>query len=119
MEDKNKRKTAKMFGLAIFYSSIQASIGSLEMSSKFLVINSSKDQDTLQNAANALKSYLIMASVWTIATVLVMYAQFGLKGAIVGLIANLTYMVWIYNSYQHTFKKVVDKYGLVMPKVFK
>ena len=118
MERKKGKRTAKMFGLAIFYSSIQAAIGSVEMSSRFSVINFSKDQDTLQNAANALKSYLIMASIWSIATILVMYAQFGWAGAVTGLVANLAYMFWIYISYQHAFKKAATKYGLVMPKTF-
>ena len=115
---KKKRKTAKMFGMAIFYSSIQAAIGSVEMSSRFSVINFSKDQSTLQNAANALKSYLIMASIWTLATVLVMFAQFGWLGALVGTVANFAYMLWIYISYLQAFRKATQRYGLHMPRVW-
>ena len=41
----------KTIGEAILFASIQFSIGSVEMSSKFSVMNFSKDQETLQNAA--------------------------------------------------------------------
>ena len=65
----------KMLGQSIFYSSIQAAIGSVEMSSKFSVINFCKDQETLQNAADALKNYMFVAVMWTLATMLVMFSQ--------------------------------------------
>jgi hypothetical protein len=44
----------EMFGEAILLASMQFAIGSVEMSSKFSVKNFSKDQETLQNAADAL-----------------------------------------------------------------
>jgi fatty acid desaturase len=108
----------KILGQAIFYSSIQASIGSVEMSSKFSVMNFSKDQETLQNAADALRSYLYIAALWALATVLVLWSQYGLRGAIAGLLANLGYIVWIYTSYIHSFKVAAEKYGLIPPYVF-
>ncbi len=113
-----KSEWPKILGQAIFYSSIQASIGSVEMSSKFSVMNFSKDQETLQNAADALRSYLYIAALWALATVLVLYSQYGMRGAIAGLLANLGYIVWIYVSYIHSFKVAAEKYGLVEPYVF-
>jgi len=107
-----------MLGQAIFYSSIQAAIGSVEMSSRFSVMNFSKDQDTLQNAADALRSYMYIAFAWAFATILVMYSQYGIYGAITGLLANMAYVGWIYFSYVKAFKKAADKYKLVEPKVF-
>ena len=50
----SKNNVFKLMGKAILLASIQASIGSVEMSSKFSVINFSKDQRTLQAAADAL-----------------------------------------------------------------
>ena len=75
---------AKMLGMSIFYSSIQASIGSVELSSKFSIANFCKDKETLDNAIAALHSYMIVAFVWMIATMLVLYSQFGFLGAITG-----------------------------------
>lgn len=108
----------KILGQAIFYSSIQAAIGSVEMSSRFSVMNFSKDQETLQNAADALRSYLYVAIMWTLATVLVLFSQYGVEGAIVGIVANVAYVGWIYFSYLGAFKKAADKYGLQQPSVF-
>jgi hypothetical protein len=118
MSENKATNWPKMLGQAIFYSSIQAAIGSVEMSSRFSVMNFSKDQDTLQNAADALRSYLYIAATWALATILVMYSQFGIPGAICGLVANMAYVGWIYFSYLAAFKKAAIKYKLTQPKVF-
>ena len=108
----------KLVGEAVFFSSIQSAVGSVEMSSKFSVINFCKDQDTLQNAANALKSYIIIGLTWTAATMLSMYAKYGIYGAITGFTANMVFILWIYFSYVHAFGVAAEKYGLKPPVVF-
>lgn len=108
----------KMIGQSIFYSSIQAAIGSVEMSSKFSINNFCKDQDTLQNAADSLRSYMLVALMWTIATMLVMYSMYQVPGLIVGFLSNMLYVGWIYFSYVHAFKKAAKKYNLQEPTVF-
>jgi hypothetical protein len=107
----------KIIGKAIFYSALQAAYGSVLMSSNFSVKNFAKDQETLQNAADALREYLILAFVWTLGTVLVLYSSYSWKGAIAALIANLIFIGWIYYIYVKAFQYAVDKYGLVMPRV--
>ena len=109
---------AKIIGESIFYSSIQAAIGSVEMSSKFSVMNFSKDDETLQNAADALRNYMYIGTMWAFATVLVMYAAYGTKGAIAGLLANTLLMAWIYISYIMAFKRAAEKYNIKVPTVF-
>jgi hypothetical protein len=47
-----------------------------------------------------------------------MYSQFGISGAIAGLIANIMYVGWIYFSYLRAFNVAAKKYGLNPPKVF-
>ncbi len=112
------RPLAKTIAKAIFYASIQASIGSVEMSSKFSVMNFSKDQETLQRAADALKSYDIVATFWTVGTVLALYASNGMCGAWVGLASNLVMMAWINISYMRAFKDAAAKNGLKEPTTF-
>ena len=107
----------KMLGEAILYSSIQFAIGSVEMSSKFSVKNFSKDQETLQNAADALSDYLIIGLLWTIGTTILLYCNYGIMGAIVSGTVNAVIIGWIYISYIQSFKVAVEKYGLKMPHV--
>ncbi len=109
---------AKTIAKAIFYSSIQASIGSVEMSSKFSVMNFSKDQETLQRAADALKSYVLVGSIWTAGTILALYSSHGWCGAWVGLGANLVMMGWIVVSYIRAFKEAAARYNLEVPITF-
>lgn len=109
---------AKTVAKAIFYASIQASIGSVEMSSKFSVMNFSKDQETLQRAADALRSYILVGGVWTIGTILALYGSHGWCGAWVGLAANLVMLGWIIASYMKAFKEAAIKYNLKDPVVF-
>ena len=74
---------------AILFGSIQFSIGSVEMSSKFSVMNFSKDQETLQNAAYALTDYLKIALLWTIGCSFILYSNFGYIGLSMSIFTNL------------------------------
>ena len=120
-EDPTK-KTLKMLGEAILYSSIQFSIGSVEMSSKFSVKNFSTDQATLQNAADALMDYIKVSFIWTLGVTLLLYSKYGFLGAIASLVSNTAVVLWIYFSYMVAFRYAVDNSGkdgkptLVLPE---
>jgi hypothetical protein len=119
MNDTNINPTLEMLGEAILFSSIQFSIGSVEMSSKFSVKNFSNDQNTLQNAADALSDYLKISIVWTIGVVLLLYSKYKLLGAIAGFISNLIVILWIYISYMSAFKSATLKNpDLKMPSIY-
>ena len=107
----------KMLGEAILYSSIQFAIGGVEMSSKFSVKNFSKDQETLQNAADALSDYLKIGCLWTLGVTILLYSNYGMSGAITSLIVNFAIIAWIYFSYIKAFGIAVTKNDLVMPRV--
>lgn len=109
----------KVIGKAILFASMQFAIGSVEMSSKFSVKNFSKDQDTLQNAADALSDYIIIGIFWTIGTCMVFGASYGMVGLVSNIVANLAILLWIYFSYLNSFKAASVKNNLEMPKMFK
>jgi hypothetical protein len=108
----------KVIGEAILFGSIQFSIGSVEMSSKFSVMNFSKDQETLQNAAYALSDYLKIALLWTIGTALIGYSNFGNMGMYTSLIVNIIIVGWISYSYHVCFTKAAEKYKLKYPTLY-
>lgn len=116
-EIKNKLMS-KIIGDAILLASMQAAIGSVEMSSKFSVTSFAKDQETLQRAADALTSYIIIGTIWTIGTMLILYAKYGNRGLIAALVTNLVMLGWIVISYWQSFKIAVKKYKLKMPLLF-
>jgi hypothetical protein len=107
----------KMFAEAILYSSIQFAIGGVEMSSKFSVKNFSKDQETLQNAADALSDYIKIGLFWTTGTAILMYCKYQMLGAVAAIVSNVAIIMWMYMSYQKAFKIAVAKNGLQMPTV--
>ncbi len=109
----------KVIGKAILFASMQFAIGSVEMSSKFSVKNFSKDQDTLQNAADALSDYILIGIFWTIGTSLVFYASYGIEGLIANIAANFGILAWIYYSYIAAFEQAVKANNLQMPTLFK
>lgn len=116
-------KKPKSFGLvlgkSLLYASLQFAVGSVEMSSKFSVKNFATDQVTLDHAADALSDYIIVAIVWTIGASLVMYTNYGLRGLITSVLANMAIVLWIVLSYISAFKYVCKKYNLQMPKLFR
>lgn len=114
-----KNKFFKMLGNSILLASIQASIGSVEMSSKFSVVNFSTDQETLQAAADALTGYLIIALVWTIGSAMISFGQYSYAGLVTSIVANMVLVGWIYFSYLQAFKVVVQRRPqLHFPKLF-
>jgi hypothetical protein len=105
----------KAVGEAILFASIQFSIGSVEMSSKFSVMNFSKDQETLQNAAYALTDYLKIALLWTVGTSLIMFSNFSYEGLTINILINAIIVGWIIYSYHVCFTKAAEKHGLEYP----
>lgn len=116
-DDEFSKKLFKLMGNAILLASIQASIGSVEMSSKFSVVNFSKDQNTLQAAADALTGYIFIGCIWMMGSVFINYGQYGLMGLIASLIANLVIMGWIVLSYMQAFNIAAKRYKLKYPKL--
>lgn len=107
----------KALGEAILYSSISFAVASVEMSSKFSVKNFSKDQETLQNAADALSDYLKIGAFWALGTTLVLGARYGKEGAFYSVLMNGLILFWVYWSYMKAFRVAAKKYGLHMPVV--
>jgi len=104
-------------GESILLSSISFSIASVELSSKFSVKNFAKDQETLDNAANALSDYMKIGILWAVGCMLVLYAKYGLQGLIYSLIMNAIILYWVYSSYKKCFQFAADKYNLEFPYV--
>lgn len=104
-----------MLGEAILMASMQFSIGSVEMSSKFSVKNFSKDQDTLQNAADALSDYLKVGFMWTFGLTIMFYARYDKVGASLSIIINLLIISWIYWSYTQAFDIACKNNNLSCP----
>lgn len=106
-----------LVGEVILLASMQFSIGSVEMSSKFSVKNFSKDQETLQNGADALMDYVRIGLIWTFALSLLFFSRHGIVGFILCCLANVSIMLWIYCSYIHAFKMAMKKYNLKYPSI--
>ena len=105
----NNDNIYKAIGEAILFGSIQFSIGSVEMSSKFSVMNFSKDQITLQNAADSLCDYMKIAFIWTLGVTLLLYSKYKLAGLIAGITANLVVTMWIFINYMFAFKSAAKR----------
>jgi hypothetical protein len=108
----NDKSIIKLIGESILFASIQFSIGSVELSSKFSVKNFAKDDETLNNAIAALHDYVIIASVWTVGVCMLLYSSNGYLGIVFGLLSNFIIISWIYFSYIYAFKAAAEKYDL-------
>ena len=116
---KRKKSAVMIAGKAILFASMQFAIGSVEMSSKFSVKNFSKDQTTLQHAADALSDYLFIGMVWTLGTCMMFWGNYGMKGAIINFIANIVIMYWILHSYRRAFEYACENSKLEYPQLFR
>jgi uncharacterized membrane protein len=108
----------KIIGKAMMLGSQQYALGSVLMSSSFSVKSFSKDQKTLQDAADALRQYIVAGVVWMISNVLVLWASYGTAGGVAAFVSNIVVMVWIWKLYTAAFQNAMDVYGLQKPKIF-
>ena len=114
----NGQKMAKVVGKSILLAGFLVALGSVEMSSRFSVMNFSKDSETLQRAADALSAFMVIGSVWALGSTFVLYASYKWIGFWCGLFSNSLILGWIYFSYSAAFAKASQKEGLEMPKMF-
>ena len=113
----NSKEYYEVFGEAILLASMQFAIGSVEMSSKFSVKNFAKDQETLQNAVDALSDYLKIAIMWTFGLSILFYARYDIVGVIMSILTNAIIDLWIYYSYINAFKIAARENNLKVPRV--
>jgi hypothetical protein len=113
----NNKEYYEVFGEAILLASMQFAIGSVEMSSKFSVKNFAKDQETLQNAVDALSDYLKIAIMWTFGLSILFYARYDVIGIVMSVLTNAVIVFWIYYSYINAFKIAAKENNLRVPKV--
>jgi len=109
---------AVLLGEAILLASMQFAIGSVEQSSRFSVMSFAKDEETLQRAADALSSYLIIGLLWALGVSLILYSQWGKEGLVAGLFTNALVMFWIFYTYHRTFKAAAHHHKVKEPKMF-
>lgn len=107
----------KICGKAIFWAALQAALASVLLSSEFSIKNFSKDQETLQNAADALYHYLVLAVIWALGSMLILYSSYSWNGLIAAFLANAIIIGWIYYTYVKAFQHAVAKHGLQYPKI--
>jgi hypothetical protein len=113
----NNKEYYEVFGEAILLASMQFAIGSVEMSSKFSVKNFAKDQETLQNAVDALSDYLKIAIMWTFGLSILFYARYDVIGIVMSILTNAVIVCWIYYSYVNAFKVAAKENNLKVPIV--
>jgi hypothetical protein len=114
----NRNGLVAIIGTAILFASLQFSVASVEMSSKYSVKNFSKDQTTLQHAADALTDYIYIGTLWTVGTSMMAWGSHGAVGCLITLSANVVIMGWIILSYLKTFKYACTTHSLCMPNMF-
>jgi uncharacterized protein YaaW (UPF0174 family) len=112
------KETLKLLGKSILLCSQQFAIGSVLMSSSFSVKSFSKDQKTLQDAATALRQYIVVGVMWMIGNILVLGASYGMRGAVAAFIGNAIVILWIWKLYTAAFEDAMENYKLDPPVIF-
>jgi hypothetical protein len=114
-----KQSIVAIVGKSIVFATMQFAILSVEVSSKFSIKNFTKDQHTLQHAADALSEYIFMGLVWTLGTSLIFFANYGMKGILINLITNFLIILWIMSGYKRAFNYACDQSQLEFPVLFR
>lgn len=106
-----------LIGGSLFFAVLQISIGAIELPDKSYMLKIST-QEEVDNAIDSFKKYLFIASIWTLSSVLILYGEHGITGAILGLLTNLIIISWIYLSYMSAINSAIIKYNLKQVSLF-
>lgn len=117
MEKNIVKEYSEIIGQALFFAVLQMSISTIELDNRSDIILL-KTQEEVDVVASSLHTYIVIAVIWTIASMLILYGQFGLVGAVATLIFNVAIILWVYFTYTNALQKTVQKNNLVMPKIF-
>jgi hypothetical protein len=112
------QKVAKIVGKSILLAGFLVALASVEMSSRFSVLNFAKSNDVLQNAANALSAFTVIGLIWAVGSTAVLYSSYAVPGFVAGVISNGIILAWIIVSYRAAFDRAASENGLERPKMF-
>jgi hypothetical protein len=112
------QKAAKIIGKSILLAGFLVALASVEMSSRFSVLNFAKSNEILQNAANALSAFTVIGLVWAVGSTAVLYSSYGTPGILAGIVSNGIILAWIIGSYRAAFDRAAKENGLERPKMF-
>jgi hypothetical protein len=112
------RSWAKLIGEAVLLASVNWTLSGNEMASRFNILSWSKDPGVLQRAADALTGYCVLATIWMIGSALILYSQWGRRGFVVGLVANLVAILWTVWTYKRTFRAAAQLHNQPEPTLW-
>lgn len=113
------QKLAKIAGKSILLAGFLVALASVEMSSRFSVLNFAKDDEILQNAANALSAFMFIGVFWAIGSTAVLFSSYGWPGVLAGVLSNGLILTWIYCSYRAAFSRAALERNLTEPTMWK
>jgi len=105
-------------GQALVFASVQPALASMQMSSRFDIVNSATTQDLLEQAARDLRSFMIIAIIWAVGSTLVMYIQFSWRGAFINLVGQGLVGYWIFSSFRNAIVNQALRKNLQVPSVW-
>lgn len=105
-------------GQALVFAAVQPALASMEMSSRFDIVNSANSQRSLEQAARDLRSFMVISIIWAVGSTLVMFFQFSWRGALINFIGQVLIMYWIYSNFRTAIVNQAKRRHLNIPPVW-
>ena len=108
----------EIVGKVLVSTTVQATLGSLEMSSRLMIRNFVITQEEADEFINEMRAYIFIGSLWTAGTTFLMYSMHQYLGASLNLLFNLLAMAWIIYRRYPVYVKTATKHGLKIKGIF-
>lgn len=102
----------KIAGKVLVSATVQLSLGSLELPSRFMIRTFTRTQEAVDATVSEMYSYIVIGLLWTIGTTILMYVQHYYIGAVLNMTVNLLAMWWIIYRRYSVLVETATKYGL-------
>jgi len=99
---------AEIMGQALLFAVLQMSISTVELENRSDVYRI-KTKEDLVIVQESLKTYVQIAILWTIASILILFGKFGFVGGIAALVCNVIILLWVYFTYKNAINLTAKK----------
>ena len=102
----------KIAGKVLVSATVQLSLGSLELPSRFMIRSLIRTQEAVDATISEMYSYIVIGLLWAIGTTILMYVQHYYAGAVANILVNLLCIWWIVYRRYTVLVETAAKYGL-------
>lgn len=108
----------ELIGKVLVTTTVQLSLGSLELPSRLLIYNTATSQEAADFIIGEFHTYMLIGGLWTVGTSILLYLSHLHIGALLNSLFNISAMAWIIHRRYSALVANAKKYNFTVRNLF-